>query len=73
MATQSQLRMIEGIWREISYFDTDDFARKFLRKFFKSKFKVDDIMFLTKPKASKVIQAISGMKKNLEKSVAALK
>lgn len=73
MATQSQLRMIEGMWREICYYDTDAFARKSLRKFLKSKFKVDDIMFLTKAKASKVIQAISGMKKNLAKSVAALK
>lgn len=69
MATQSQLRMIEGLWREICYYDTDTFARKSLRKFLKSKFKVDDIMFLTKAKASKVIQAISGMKKNLAKSV----
>ena len=73
MATQSQLRMIEGMWREICYYDTDAFARKSLRKFLKSKFKVDDIMFLTKAKASKVIQAISGMKKNLAKSAAALK
>ena len=61
MATQSQLRMIEGLWREICYYDTDTFARK-------SKFKVDDIMFLTKTKASKVIQAILGIKKNLAKS-----
>ena len=28
MATQSQLRMIEGLWREICYFDKDDFAKK---------------------------------------------
>ena len=67
MATQSQLRMIEGLWREICYYDTDTFARKSLRKFLKSKFKVDDIMFLTKAKASKVIQAILGIKKNLAK------
>ena len=73
MATDSQLRMIESIWREISYYDTDDFARKSLRKFLKSKFKVDDIMFLTKAKASKVIQAILEMKKNLAKSAATLK
>lgn len=69
MATQSQLRMIEGLWREICYFDNDDFAKKSLRKFLKSKFKIDDVMFLTKDKASRVIQAISGIKKNLEKRV----
>ena len=71
MATPAQMRMIEGLWREISYFDNDDFAKKSLRKFLKSKFKVDDIKFLTKAKASKVIQAITRIKKNL-KSVAAL-
>ena len=74
MATQSQLRMIEGLWREICYFDNDIFATKSLRKFLKSKFKIDDLMFLTKAKASKVIQGIKGMEKNLKikKGVAAL-
>lgn len=71
MATNAQLRMIEGLWREISYYDTDDFAKKSLRKFLKSKFKTDDVIFLTKAKASKVIQAISGIKKNI-KSAATL-
>lgn len=52
MATQSQLRMIESLWREICYTDTDEFAKKSLRKFLSSKFKTDDIMFLTKNKAS---------------------
>ena len=66
MATQAQLRMIEGMWREICYFDNDDFAKKSLRKFLKSKFRVDDIMFLTKSKAIKVIQGINGIKKNLK-------
>lgn len=66
MATPAQLRMIEGMWREICYFDNDDFAKKSLRKFLKSKFKADDIMFLTKTKAIKVIQGINGIKKNLK-------
>lgn len=68
MASDAQMRMIEGMWREISYYDNDCFAKKSLRKFLKSKFKVDDVMFLTKAKASKVIQAILGIKKNLKKS-----
>lgn len=71
MASDAQLRMIEGMWREICYYDDDLFARKSLRKFLKSKFKVDDVMFLTKAKASKAIQAIKGIKKNL-KSAATL-
>lgn len=69
MASQSQLRMIESLWREICYFDTDEFAKKSLRKFLASKFKVDDIMFLTKAKASKAIQAILGIKRNLQKHI----
>lgn len=73
MATNAQLRMIESMWREISYFDTDEFAKQSLRKFLKTKFKTDDIMFLTKHKAIKVIQAISGMKKNIIDAAASIK
>lgn len=72
MATPPQLRMIKGLWREVCYCDNDDFASKSLRKFLKAKFKVDDIRFLTKNKAVKVIQAIKGIQKNLKKRTAAL-
>lgn len=72
MATPPQLRMIKGMWRDICYFDNDEFASKSLRKFLKAKFKVDDIRFLTKAKANKVIQAIKGIQKNLKKESAAL-
>ena len=72
MATPPQLRMIKGLWREIWYFDNNEFANKSLRKFLKTKFKVDDINFLTKTKAIKVIQAIKAIKQKLEKSAAAL-
>lgn len=68
MASDSQLRMIEGLWREICYFDNNKFARISLRKFLKSKHGVDDVLFLTKDKASKVIQSIISIKKNLNKS-----
>lgn len=71
MATPSQLRMIEGLWREICYVDNDKFAKKTLRKFLKSKFKTDDVMFLTKKKAVKVIQGLLSMKKRIKKSAAA--
>lgn len=67
MATPQQLRMIEAMWRDVCYFDNDDFAKKSLRKFLRNKFKVDDLMFLTKAKAAKVIQGIKGIKKNLER------
>ena len=72
MATQAQLRMIESMWREICYYDTDDYAKKSLRKFLRSKFRTDDIMFLTKAKATKVIQAIKSIHKNIKKSAATL-
>lgn len=67
MATPSQLLYIEGLWKEIAYYDDENFKKKSLRKFLKSKFKIDDIMFLTKAKATKVIQGIKGIKANLEK------
>ena len=35
MASDAQLRMIEGMWREVCYFDDNSFAKKSLRKFFK--------------------------------------
>lgn len=73
MASDAQLRMIEGLWRDICYFNNDKFAKKSLRKFLKSKFRVDDVMFLTRSKACKVIQAITAIKKKLkEKSAATL-
>lgn len=72
MATNAQLRMIEGLWRDICYFNNDEYAKKSLRKFLKSKFRVDDIMFLTRAKACKVIQGITAIKKKLEKSAATL-
>lgn len=63
MATDAQLRMIESLWREIAYLKNDKFSKKSLRKFLQNKFKTDDIMFLTKTKATKVIQGILAIKK----------
>lgn len=55
MASGAQRRMIEGLWRELSYKDSDIFAKQSLRKFLKQKFNVEDTSFLTKEKATKVI------------------
>ena len=68
MATPAQLRMIEAMWREISYFDSFDFAQKSLRTFLKNKFKTDHILFLTRKKANKVIHAIENIQKKLVES-----
>ena len=67
MASSAQLRMIESLWREIAYINNDKFSKSSLRKFLKNKFKIDDIMFLTKTKATKVIQGIMAIKKSIRK------
>lgn len=73
MASSAQLRMIESLWREIAYINNDKFSKSSLRKFLKNKFKIDDIMFLTKTKATKVIQGIMVIKKSAKKGVATLR
>ena len=72
MASGAQRRMIEGLWRELSYKDSDIFAKQSLRKFLKQKFNVEDTSFLTKEKATKVIQAITRMERNLKDAAASV-
>lgn len=67
MATPAQLRMIESLWRELAYIDTDKFAKSSLRVHLQNNYKINDIMFLTKYKANKVINGIKSMKANLER------
>lgn len=64
MATGPQLRKIEAMWKDICYHKNDDFAKKSLRKFLKNKFNCDDLMFLSKNEAIKVINGLSNIKKN---------
>ena len=66
MATPAQLRMIEGLWWELSYQRTDEFARKSLRRTLRMKLKIDDIMFLTKKDANKAINIIKAIKRDRE-------
>lgn len=66
MATPAQLRMIEGLWWELSYQRTDEFARKSLRRLLRKKLKIDDIMFLTKKDANKAINIIKAIKRDRE-------
>ncbi len=66
MASGAQRRMIEGLWRELSNEDTDEFAKQSLRAFLRNKFNIEDTAFLTKKKGIKAIQAIIRMKKNLD-------
>lgn len=66
MATPAQLRMIEGLWWELSYQRTDEFARKSLRRLLRKKLKIYDIMFLTKKDANKAINMIKAIKQDRE-------
>lgn len=65
-ASPSQLRMIEGLWDEGCYAGD---KKQSLRKFLQNKFKVSDIRFLTKNKASKVIQALQIIQQNNAKAL----
>ncbi len=66
MATPEQLRMIYGLWRNSVYCDNPISVCYTLRRFLRNKFKVDDMAFLTKTTATKVIQAILIIKKRTE-------
>ena len=72
MATPAQLRYIEGLWSRGSE-DTDPkVRRKKLRAYLQLRFKIDDIMFITKDKANNVINSIKAMQNNYKnKRVAA--
>ncbi len=72
MATASQMRMLESLWRELCYIDSDKFAKTSLRKILKMKLQIDDIMFLTKKQANKAINLVLGMKENLKDAATSL-
>jgi len=55
MATPLQLRKIEATWADICNSDDKKEQRDSLRKYIKKQFRVDDIRFMTKNKASRVI------------------
>lgn len=66
MASPAQLRMLEAVWREICFVDSDDFAKQSLRKYLQNKFGVSDLKFLTKNKAVKAIRSIINIKSNVK-------
>lgn len=64
MATPKQLRMIGGMWAEVSRVQGDPIAReKALDSFIKRITGKDSIRFITKQDASKLVNAIGAMKK----------
>jgi hypothetical protein len=71
MATPAQLRMIKGLWKDLTNIQNDKIANSTLRKILNSKLKSSDLMFLTKEQANKAINIIKAIKKN-SKSAATL-
>ncbi len=72
MATPAQLRYIEGLWNSGSEERDPKIRRKKLRAYLQLRFKIDDIMFITKSKANSVINSIKAMQRNYKnKRVAA--
>lgn len=62
MASPKQLRMIEGMWADVSRTHKEDHRQRALRKFVFRIAKTEDLRFLTGLQARKVIKAIEQMK-----------
>jgi hypothetical protein len=63
MATPAQLRMIEGMWMDVSKMPTYTARQKALQGFLKRIAGVEDLRFLETWHVRKVINAIEGMKR----------
>ncbi len=57
LATPGQLRKIESLWRITSESKSDESLRKFVKK----NTGVDDIIWITRPQANNIIQALLAM------------
>lgn len=64
MATPRQLRKLEASWADICTETTEDGIKKSLREFVKKQFRVEDIRFMTKSKASRIIAIFEKIKIN---------
>lgn len=63
MATASQLRMIEGIWSQVSIIPDHDARGRALRRFVQRITGMADLRFLDNQGASKIICALTAMQK----------
>lgn len=66
MASPAQLRMIEGLWFEVSYHSNDTDREAALNKLLERITGKSRLMFLTKSDVSKVVKALKVMKFNKE-------
>jgi len=62
MASPKQLRMIESMWRDVSYKRTDEERSRALRKFLFRIVGVSDLRFLERRDVQKVVKALQAMK-----------
>lgn len=62
MASPTQLRKIEAMWRDISYIKSNESIRKSLRLFVQKHFKISDLRFVDKTTATKIIHIINKIK-----------
>jgi len=70
MATPAQLRKIEVVWADIKGSKDRDILVKSLRAYIKRQFHVDDIRFITKARAAKIIAILEKIKlKNCLKAI----
>lgn len=68
MATPNQLRLIEGLWKNISVIKEPKNRHKALRAWLYKRFKVSDLRFLDHVTVSKVIYALNMMQKKKPKN-----
>lgn len=64
MATPPQLRKMEAIWNDLHPEQSKIEQKKSLRNFLKTKFHINDIRFLSKPRASVIIAVLEKIKFN---------
>ncbi len=63
MGTPKQLRLIEGLWKDVSVIKETKSRQKALRSWLHKRFGVSDLRFLKREVTSKVIYALTQMKK----------
>ena len=62
MATPKQLRMIEAMWKEVSYYRNAEARERALRYFLHHIIGVDDLRFIESWQVRKIVKAIEKMK-----------
>ncbi len=69
MATSRQMRKIEAMWSEISFYRDDvELSKKALSKFLHNRFQVSALEWLPEDQVRKVVAALTAMKKNKKKA-----